>query len=248
MTVTTNEAEAKARETIKNLAELQEIDDELAEIALERGSLPEELEKLGAKIAEFETFISSKREELAEAARTTGEHTNLLTEAKAKLDKYQQQLYSVKTTREYDALTTEIEDAKSHIAEYEISIANNTSRTVELTTLLEERETELEGLREEESAKSAELKEKLAETEGEENDLKQQRADVASRILPNIVAHYDRIRAAKGGRGVVHLTGGACGGCFALIPPQQQVEIRKLKDIHACEACGRFLVPEVGGM
>ena len=112
---------------------------------------------------------------------------------------------------------------------------------------MEERETELEKLREEETAKSAELKEKLAETEGEENDLKSQRADVASRILPNIVAHYDRIRAAKGGRGVVHLTGGACGGCFALIPPQQQVEIRKLKDLHACEACGRFLVPEADG-
>jgi predicted nucleic acid-binding Zn-ribbon protein len=43
---------------------------------------------------------------------------------------------------------------------------------------------------------------------------------------------------------VVRLTGGACGGCFALIPHQQQVEIRKLKDIHACEACGRYLVPE----
>ena len=126
--MTTNETEAKARETIKNLAELQEIDDELTEIALERGSLPEELEKLGAKIAEFETFISEKRSELEEAARTTGEHSTLLAEAKEKLERYQQQLYSVKTTREYDALTTEIEDAKSQVAEYEISIANNTSR------------------------------------------------------------------------------------------------------------------------
>ena len=246
MTVTTKESQAKARETIKNLAELQELDDELAEIALERGSLPEDLEKLGAKIAEFETFISEKRTELEEAARITGEHSSLLEEVKAKLEKYQQQLYAVKTTREYDALTTEIEGAKSHIAEYEISIANNSSRTVELTTLLEERETELEALREEETAKSAELKEKLADTEGEENELKAQREKIVPRILPNIYAHYERIRDAKGGRGVVRLTGGACGGCFALIPPQQQVEIRKLKDLHACEACGRFLVPEAG--
>ncbi len=244
MTVTTNETEAKARETIKNLAELQELDDELTEIALERGSLPEDLEKLGVKIAEFETFISEKRTELEEAARITGEHSTLLEESKAKLEKYSQQLYAVKTTREYDALTTEIEGSKTQISEYEISIANNTSRTVELTTLLEERETELEALREEEKAKSAELKEKLAATEGEENDLKQQREGIVPLIIPNIYAHYERVRDAKGGRGVVRLNGGACGGCFALIPPQQQVEIRKLKDIHACEACGRFLVPE----
>jgi predicted nucleic acid-binding Zn-ribbon protein len=242
--VTTPDIAAAASETIKNLAVLQEIDDELAEIALERGNLPEELEKLGAKITEFKTFIAEKRIELKEAGSTVAEHTNHLADAKAKLEKFQQQLYAVKTTREYDALTTEIEGAKAQIAEFELSITKNSNRTVELTAMLEEREAELENLHTQEAAKSAELKEKLAETAGEENELHSRRKTVVVRILPNIYSHYERVRDAKGGRGVVRLTGGACGGCFALIPHQQQVEIRKLKDIHACEACGRYLVPE----
>jgi uncharacterized protein len=242
--VTTPDIAAAAGETIRNLAALQEIDDELADIALERGNLPEELEKLGAKITEFKTFISERRIELKEAGSIAAEHTNHLADAKAKLEKFQQQLYAVKTTREYDALTTEIDGAKTQIAEFELSIAKNSSRTVELTAMLEEREAELENLCAQESAKSTELKEKLAETEGEENELKSRRKAIVIRILPNIYSHYERVRDAKGGRGVVRLTGGACGGCYALIPPQQQVEIRKLKDIHACEACGRYLVPE----
>ena len=76
--MTTPEIAAAASETIKNLAALQEIDDELADIALERGNLPEELEKLGAKISEFELFISEKRSELKEAGPTAAEHSNSL--------------------------------------------------------------------------------------------------------------------------------------------------------------------------
>jgi predicted nucleic acid-binding Zn-ribbon protein len=34
----------------------------------------------------------------------------------------------------------------------------------------------------------------------------------------------------------------ACGGCFAKIPPQRQVEIRQHKSIITCEHCGRILI------
>jgi predicted nucleic acid-binding Zn-ribbon protein len=59
-----------------------------------------------------------------------------------------------------------------------------------------------------------------------------------------LLAHYERIRDAKDGRGIVTMVGGACGGCYANIPPQTQVVIRQAKDIFACEACGRFVAPD----
>jgi hypothetical protein len=32
----------------------------------------------------------------------------------------------------------------------------------------------------------------------------------------------------------------ACGGCFALVPPQRQAEVRERKKIIVCEHCGRI--------
>jgi predicted nucleic acid-binding Zn-ribbon protein len=34
----------------------------------------------------------------------------------------------------------------------------------------------------------------------------------------------------------------SCGGCFNVIPPQRQSEIRQHKKIIVCEHCGRILV------
>ncbi|MBQ4215049.1 MAG: hypothetical protein II663_02100, partial [Bacteroidales bacterium] len=34
----------------------------------------------------------------------------------------------------------------------------------------------------------------------------------------------------------------ACGGCFAKIPPQRQLDVRMRKKIIVCEYCGRILV------
>lgn len=33
----------------------------------------------------------------------------------------------------------------------------------------------------------------------------------------------------------------ACGGCFNIVPPQRQVEIKEKKKIVICEHCGRIL-------
>ena len=93
------------------------------------------------------------------------------------------------------------------------------------------------------SAKSPDLKEKLAETEAEERELLHRRENVVVRMMKPLYAHYERIRKAKDGRGVAHIMDGACGGCFAVIPQQTQVNIRKQIDIVLCETCGRIIVP-----
>ena len=54
---------------------------------------------------------------------------------------------------------------------------------------------------------------------------------------------YTRIRGAyKNGLAVVAVLRDACGGCYAKIPPQRQLEIRQRKRIITCEHCGRILV------
>ena len=43
------------------------------------------------------------------------------------------------------------------------------------------------------------------------------------------------------GLAVVPVSRGACGGCFNIVPPQRQADIRESKKIIVCEHCGRIL-------
>ncbi len=233
----------EVRQTLKALTEIQEIDLELADIAEERGGLPEQVEALAAQIAEYEEYITAKEEERRKAERIAGESGHKLATARDLLAKYQQQLYAVTTTREYDAITLEQDTAKREIAEFELLISTNTDRAIELAQMVEDKHAELEQLRSDKVAREVELERKLKETEGEERSLLERRAGFAKSINPRLLAHYERIRDAKDGRGIAILVGEACGGCFALIPPQTQVVIRQSRDIYACEACGRFVAP-----
>jgi predicted nucleic acid-binding Zn-ribbon protein len=241
----TNEVglESKVRESVKLLAELQEIDDELRDIALERGDLPEEVERLAARIREYETFISERNAQLVEDGKAAGERSQQLEAGKDKHTKLQQQLYAVKTTREYDAITTETNFVKDEITKCETELAQLAHRKVEVERLVAERQAELEKVRAEELVKSKDLQEKLAETAEDERQLMHRRDNVVVRLMKPLYAHYERIRKAKDGRGVARIMDGACGGCFAVIPPQTQVNIRKQTDIVLCETCGRIIVP-----
>jgi uncharacterized protein len=235
--------ENKVREAVKLLTELQDIDDELREIAMERGDLPEEVMRLQSQIGDSENYLVERRKELDETVQALTDQTAQLAEAKSKQEKLQQQLYAVKNTREYDAITAEANFAKESVSATESALASLERRKGELEQMIEAKKKELEGVRGEEQSKSRDLREKLAETEADERALLHRREGVVVQIMKPLFAHYERIRKAKDGRGVARIMDGACGGCFAVIPPQTQVNIRKQSDIVLCETCGRIIVP-----
>jgi predicted nucleic acid-binding Zn-ribbon protein len=46
----------------------------------------------------------------------------------------------------------------------------------------------------------------------------------------------------KNGLAVVPVERDSCGGCFNVIPPQRQSDIRLRKKMTVCENCGRILL------
>jgi predicted nucleic acid-binding Zn-ribbon protein len=53
---------------------------------------------------------------------------------------------------------------------------------------------------------------------------------------------YDKLRTNyANGLAVVLVKRGACGGCFNVVPPQRQADIKDHKRIIVCEHCGRIL-------
>ena len=98
--------------------------------------------------------------------------------------------------------------------------------------------------------KKNELDEIVIETKAEEDKLREKAKTLELTIEPRILQAFKRIRKnSRNGLGIVYVQRDACGGCFAKIPPQRQLDVRMRKKVIVCEYCGRILIdPELAGV
>ncbi|TKJ41505.1 hypothetical protein CEE37_02785 [candidate division LCP-89 bacterium B3_LCP] len=231
------------RTQLEQLIQLQDIDNELLELQQERGNLPETVERLRAEIEETTHLLDLKQKEQLNAGKERRRIENEVELAKVSLKKYQDQLFKVTSNREYDAITTEIESAKAVVSNGESRIIELLGQEEELVQTCEELEKNLEEIKSDFDVRDAELQEKIAETSDTEATLKKNRVKIVEQLAKPVYAHYERIHVAKeDGMGVARVYNGACGGCFAAIPPQKQMEVASMEDFILCETCGRILV------
>ena len=149
---------------------------------------------------------------------------------------------NVRNNREYDAITKEIE-----LQKLEIQILEK--RIKEAYEKIESKKEEIEGTKgvQDERQKDLESKKKeleviTQESEDDEKKLEKSRATAAKNVEERIFKSYEKVRNnMRNGLAVVPVKRGACGGCFNIVPPQKQAEIREKKKLIVCEHCGRIL-------
>ena len=109
---------------------------------------------------------------------------------------------------------------------------------------------ELEGRMQDLEVKKNELDEIVAETKADEEKLREKAKNLETLIEPRLLQSFKRIRKnSRNGLGIVYVQRDACGGCFAKIPPQRQLDVRMRKKVIVCEYCGRILIdPELAGV
>lgn len=226
-----------------SLFKLQQIESDIDRLRTYRGELPMEVRDLEDEVAGMETRLERQHEELAQIKRLIAEKEAGLKEAQIHKGKYEEQLKGIRNSREFDALSKEIEiqSLEIQIAEKKIKelSAQKELRSTEILTLTEqlgERRTDLD-------KKRTELDGIVAETEEEEKQLLKEAEKASKKIESRLLGAYQRIRGnARNGLAVVSVQRDACGGCFNHIPPQVQMDIRLRKKITVCEHCGRILV------
>jgi predicted nucleic acid-binding Zn-ribbon protein len=230
------------QKTLNALIELQEIDLKLDRLNEERGDLPDIVNELTQKIQNDEETLKNYESTLKELKIEEKKIELDLDSTRLQLKKYEEQLYQVKTNKEYDAIANETESTKKSINESE-------NRLLEIVELMENLDSSISELKKSRQATLKELKEnkedlqaKINESSEEENILAQEKNIVKKSLNKQYLTTYNRIRGAKNGVAVAHCNGGICSGCFSFIPPQKVVEIKNMKNIFTCESCGRILV------
>lgn len=234
--------ESTIAQKLEAIHNLQKIDSRLDAIFKIRGALPEEVQDLEDEIMGYETRLSKFKTDIGSLEEEIKKHKEAIKESEKLIKKYQEQQMNVRNNREYDAITKELElqdleiqVSKKKIGEAQFTIENKNKDVEDLRETLKDRKNDLE-------QKNNELKTIIAESEAEENKLKAEREKAAKKIEDRILKSYKKIREnAKNGLAVVMVKRGACGGCFNIVPPQRQADIREKKKLIVCEHCGRIL-------
>jgi len=235
--------ELPIEEKLKALYQLQQVHSEVDKINILRGELPLEVQDLEDEIAGLNTRIKNFHDEIKQLDTAIANKKNEILNAQNLIKKYQEQQNNVRNNREFDSLakeiefqTLEIELCEKRIREFSAQNAEKHEAIGSAKKLAEERELDLKG-------KQSELSEITSDTEKEEKQLLKKAAEIEAKIEPRLINAYKRIRSnARNGLAVVTVQRDACGGCFANIPPQRQLDIRSRKKVIVCEYCGRILV------
>ena len=234
--------ESPVSQQLDTLVKLQNIDIQLREILKIRGALPEEVADLQDEIAGYKTRINKFKEETEALKDKISEQENGIRNAHALIKKYNEQQMNVRNNREFEAITKEVElqhleikILEKRIKEDNEAIVLKEDKISSTEEIVSERSKDLE-------SKEAELKEILKESEGDETKLLKSREKVYKQVDDRLKKAYDRIRSnARNGLSVVDVKRNACGGCFNMVPPQRQADVRDRKKIIVCEHCGRIL-------
>lgn len=229
---------------LRLLYQLQQVDGNLDELHELKGDLPSIVSRLEQELADREQ--SKKELEGFVRQSTIGrDQTDLeIVTQKELIEKYKAQQFQVKTNKQYDALTREIEHAQSKITQLEKDMEMTEGKVVVAKHDLEAVIPQIEELRRELTERKAELDRVNREHEEEELKLRHEREKLLVRISKQDIHIYNRIRNAKNGKAVVAVHRGACGGCYKRVPPQTVLELRKHSRVLTCEHCGRILVSD----
>jgi len=239
----TKAKELTVEERLKALYDMQTIHKKIDELHKLRGELPLEVKDLEDEIEGLNTRANKLKDDIQGITDLVAENKNKIKESDALKKKYEKQIGNVKNNREYDALTKEIENQdldmqllkkKSNEAESEVTAKEEYLKKSK--AVLKAKEKDL-------VVKKKELEVITADTEKEEKALNKKLGTASNKIDDRLLSAYDRIREAYKNRlAVVTVERNSCGGCFAKIPPQRQLELKQRKKILVCEHCGRVLV------
>jgi predicted nucleic acid-binding Zn-ribbon protein len=222
---------------------LQKVDSKIDEIRTMKGELPMEVKDLEDEVEGLQTRINNIDAEINNINTFIDNKNNAKKESQALIKKYEKQQDNVKNNREFEAINKEIEMQELEVKLVDKHIKDATYEQKERMNQRLKTEEKIKDVEEALVAKRAELQKITADTEKEEAILAAKSNEAKEKVDPRLLSAYERIRLSyRNGLAVVPIIRDSCGGCFNVIPPQRQSEIRQHKKIIVCEHCGRILV------
>ncbi|MCE9667425.1 C4-type zinc ribbon domain-containing protein [Myxococcus stipitatus] len=228
------------REKLKALAELQNVDLEVASLRKAADVHPRQIAELERELGVARSAIEAERARVADTERQKAQHEQTIADEKDKVKKWEARLSEQRSTREYSALAREIDIAKKA----------NLTMAEELTELTKKLGADREAIKAKEaefatkqqglSSRMAELRGKLGEAEAQVKALEGRRQGVANNVDATLLRRYEVVRKKKL-PALVGVVAGTCQGCNMNVPPQLYNQLRTSLGTDICPSCNRII-------
>ncbi len=224
------------------LLKLQHVDYDIGELERSKEYMPDMMGSLKNEIDVSSKAIEDARLELEDLTVKQKTFELEVASLQEDLKRYQSQMLSIKTNKEYDALVTEIDAIKTRVSERETEILAAEERIEELNNSQEALESNAKTIAENNGKQLVKLQERIDSVADKIAEQQHERQRIVALVGKPSLSIYERVRRGKGASVVVSLKKRACGGCFKSVPPQRYYEIRKGEKVVCCDNCGRLLV------
>jgi len=223
------------------------------EFLMERVAIEKDIRELPKAIAAQEEVLVRARKSSAErsaryeeSGQRVGQLRMELAEVMAHKEKSEQQMDSISSPREFEALNKEITEAgmredqlRKELKREEENFRDAESELRSSETLIQSQETEIDEKRTRIRNEEATMQERVVA-------LRSQESEVTAEIDPEVVFKFERIIKSKQGIGIVPVKGVVCSGCSMILPAQFVNEVRQSNKIVFCPYCSRVLFHQEG--
>jgi predicted nucleic acid-binding Zn-ribbon protein len=223
------------------LKRVQSLKNKINELETSQERRKQDVQKKKIQIENEKALAEKKHEEKVAVQKEIDRKELDLKTNEGEITKYNVQLNSIKTNKEYSALISEIGSKKADMSILEDEILDTMSR-LEIANqgyvkTTEDLRNEEESLNDLINSVDAEIKEADIEIEKIKNEQKKYIDLLDDHSLKN----YNRLSNIKGGKAIVPVIGNVCGGCSMNVTTQTLNELMGGKDLVFCRSCSRIL-------
>ncbi len=226
---------------IEQLLIIQEHDRKASRLGRELFDIPKRKEQIDSRLNAQRASMKEADDELKLRMSALNDVENVIATLKAKIIKYKEQQFQIKSNVEYRALEKEIDVANQNILSQE-------DKQLELMDDLDVQKEQLaeieKGMKADESHISQDMDslDKRAENlEKEIAALKEKRTGLVEGVPEKDLSRYERIFKHMKTQALMAVQRGACGGCHMKLPPQAVNDARKEDRLTLCSYCGCIL-------
>jgi uncharacterized protein len=227
---------------LERLIQLQRLETIIAEAKAAIAVHPQKLAALDARFDEAKRAVESVKDQLKTNHDRRRELEKDVSLYQGRLTKFKDQLMTVKTNREYQAMQHEIATAQSDLGSVEEKVLERMLEADELNASSKRADATLAAQSKAIEAEKKALTQELASTEASLKESTEARAALIKALEPRLVALFEQVAKARKGVAICTATrDGLCSVCHVRLRPSVFQQVRHNDTIVQCESCQRVL-------
>ncbi len=226
---------------LENLITLQELELHFRERQCKIEMLEQEMTELRQRLDQAKVEAEETKAKFEENQKENRKLEVALKSKEEEKTKYQKQLFSVKTNREYQSLLNEIEKVKTESGKLEEKIIVRLEEADLLKGDLKRRKAQISKEKKRVEKECQKLCQQVGKHQTEQDTIKSKAGELKAKLEPEVLSDYERLLKLKRGLAVVLAQEEICSGCHMHIPPQLFEEIKRNDQIYRCPSCLRIL-------